>query len=217
MATRVRINRGMMQVTREERSTRHYEIRNADDTAREVVIEHPIRANFKLVSDAKPDESSTNFHRFKIKIDPKKTQVLDVKEVRPDVAVVYLNSITDDQVAYFARETKLKPEVEQALRRIVAKKGEIGAVDRNLSLRQRELNDIDRDQTRVRENMKALKGSAEEKELLQRYARQLNSQEDRLNALRSEISGLQDKRAKVQTELEQMIEGVDVEEEVSGR
>lgn len=217
LATKVRINRGMLQVTREERSTRHYEIRNADDTAREVVIEHPIRANFQLTGEVKPSESSSNFHRFKVKVEPKHTKLLDVKEVRPDMTVVYLNSITDEQVAYFVRETKLSPEVEQELRRIVAKKGEIGAVDRDINLRQRELNDIDRDQTRVRENMKALKGSAEEKELLQRYARQLNSQEDRLNALRSEISGLQEKRAKAQAELERMIEGVDVEQEVAGK
>ncbi|HYG98246.1 MAG TPA: hypothetical protein VD837_03885 [Terriglobales bacterium] len=217
MATRVRINRGMMQLTREERSTWRYEIRNADDTAREVVLEHPNRPNFKLVGDAKPEESSTNFHRFKIKVAPKKTEILDVKEVRPDVAIVYLNSITDEQVAYFTREGRLKPEVEQALRRVVGKKNEISATDRDINQRQRELTEIDKDQSRVRENMKALKGSTEEKALLQRYTRQLDSQEDRINTLRAEVSTLQGKRTALQSELDQMIQNIDVEEEIAGK
>ena len=212
MVTRVRIYRGMMQMTREERSTWKYEIHNADTTGRDVVVEHPIRGDFKLADGTKPEESSTNYHRFKVKVDPKKTETLVVKEFRPEINSVYLSNITDDQIAYYVRETKLKPEVEQALRKIVAKKGEISAVDSDISTRQRELQEIDRDQARVRENMKALKGSSEEKALLQRYTKQLDSQEDRINTLRGEITNLQTKRVGLQGELDQMIQGLDVDE-----
>lgn len=214
MFTRVRIYRGLMQMTREQRSTWKYELHNADSTARDVVIEHPIRGDFKLVDGVKPEESSTNYHRFKIKVEPKKNETLVVKEFRPDVTSIYLTNISDDQVAYYTRETKLKPEVEQALRKIVAKKGEIGGVDTDITIRQRELAEIDKDQSRVRENMKALKGSSEEKALLQRYTKQLDSQEDRINALRGEISGLQTKRTQFQAELDQMIQNIDVNEKI---
>ncbi len=214
MATRVRINRGLMQVTREERSTWKYEIHNADTAARDVVVEHPIRQNFKLVDGVKPEESSTNYHRFKIKVDPKKTETLVVKEFRPDTTSIYLTNITDEQVAYYTRETKLKTEVEQALRKIVAKKNEIGGVDTDITARQRELGEIDKDQVRVRENMKALKGTSEEKSLLQRYTKQLDGQEDRINTLRTEISGLQTKRTQLQAELDQMIQNIDLDENI---
>jgi hypothetical protein len=214
MATHVRINRGLMQVTREERSTWKYEIRNADTAARDVVIEHPIRQDFKLADGERPEESSTNYHRFKVKVEPKKTETLVVKEFRPDVTSIYLNSITDEQIAYYVQQKELKPQTEEALRKIVAKKNEIGAVDRDVNVRQQELNSIDKDQSRVRENMKALKGSSEEKALLQRYTKQLDSQEDRINTLRAEISGLQTRRAQLQGELEQMIQNVDVDENI---
>jgi len=46
------------------------------------------------------------------------------------------------------------------------------------------------DQQRLRENMKARKGSAEEKLLLQRYTQQLNEQEDRLEALKKDEAQL---------------------------
>ena len=42
---------------------------------------------------------------------------------------------------------------------------------------------ITQDQQRLRENMKALRGSPEEKQLLQRYTRQLDQQEDQLAEL----------------------------------
>ncbi len=51
-----------------------------------------------------------------------------------------------------------------------------------------------------------MKGSAEEKELLQRYTRQLNSQENRLEELRKLTEQLQAKRAAAQAQLEKMIQ-----------
>ena len=54
--------------------------------------------------------------------------------------------------------------------------------------------------------MKALKGSSEEKELLQRYTRQLNEQENRLDALRKEIEQLQSQRLLAQGNLDKMIQ-----------
>jgi len=212
MVTHLRIYRGLMQMTREERSSWKYEIRNADSTPRDVVIEHPIRANFKLADGVKPEESTTNYHRFKVKVEPKKTETLLVKEFRPDVTNIYLSNITDEQIGYYVHETSLKPDVERALRSIVTKKAEIGAADSDITIRQRELTEIDKDQMRVRENMKALKGSAEEKALLQRYTKQLDSQEDRINTLRVEITTLQTKRAGLQAELDQMIQNLDVDE-----
>ncbi len=202
-------------MTREERSTRKYEVRNADSTPRDVVSEHPIRESFKLVDGVKPEESSNNYHRFKVKVEPKKTETLVVKEFRPDTTTVYLNSLANnDQVTFYASQARLKPEVELALRKIVSKKNEIAAVDADVNLRQTELNSIDKDQARVRENMKALKGSSEEKALLQRYTKQLDSQEDRINVLRNEMSRLQTKRAQLQGELDQMIQNVDVDEKM---
>jgi chaperonin cofactor prefoldin len=61
------------------------------------------------------------------------------------------------------------------------------------------------DQQRLRENMKALKGSADEKSLLQRYMRQLNEQEDRLEALQKESDKLESQHNGAQEALDKMI------------
>ena len=64
----------------------------------------------------------------------------------------------------------------------------------------------------MRENMKALKGSAEEKALLQRYAHQLDSQEDRLNTLNKEISDLQEKQTQARNQLDQIVQQITLDE-----
>jgi chromosome segregation ATPase len=62
------------------------------------------------------------------------------------------------------------------------------------------------DQQRLRENMKSLKGSPEEKKLLERYTQQLDAQENRLEALRQEIQQLEAQKQSAQDALDKMIE-----------
>lgn len=71
---------------------------------------------------------------------------------------------------------------------------------------------IEKDQGRLRENMKALKGSPEEKALLQRYTKQLDSQEDRLAALQKQTADLKAKRAQLQSEMDDLVAKITFDE-----
>jgi hypothetical protein len=53
----------------------------------------------------------------------------------------------------------------------------------------------------LRENVKALKGSAEERELVQRYTYQLNAQEDALDRLKKELTDLHAQRETARADL----------------
>jgi hypothetical protein len=59
--------------------------------------------------------------------------------------------------------------------------------------------------------MKALKGSTEERVLLQGYTRQLNGEEDKLESLRRSANDLQDNRQKLVAEMNQMIESLSLD------
>jgi chromosome segregation ATPase len=98
------------------------------------------------------------------------------------------------------------------LRKVIDKKNEIAGVDQEIRSRQAEMESIDHDQARLRENMKALKGSAEEKTLLQRYTKQLDGQEDRLAELQKEIKEQRMKRAALQSQLDAMVEVLALDE-----
>ena len=209
--TKVFIAHGMMTQSTQEREENTYTIRNRDTAQRTIVIEHPARPGWKLTDDEKPTESSASFHRFRLIVDPKKTETLLVKEYRPVTNSYQLSNVTDDQIKFFLAAKMINPEIEQALRKVIAQKNSIAALDTEVGSRKSKISGITEDQQRVRENMKALKGSVEEKALLARYVRELNEQEDHVQSLHHEVADLQQKRDAAQKTLNDMIEGLQME------
>jgi predicted nucleic acid-binding Zn-ribbon protein len=185
-----------------------YTIRNSDTTNRQVVIEHPVRAGWKLVEANKPEETSASHYRFRIAVDPDKTNELTVEEVHQDVSRSMLTDITEHQVEVLGTENVMTPELQAAFRRVLDQKNQISKLQSETGTRQKELGAINNDQARIRENMKALRGSVEEKALLARYTRQLDSQEDRLNMLHKDITELEQKQAAEQQKLEDMVQHI---------
>jgi archaellum component FlaC len=209
--TKVFIAHGIMTQSTQEREENTYTIRNRDTASRTVVIEHPARPGWKLTDDVKPAESSTSFHRFRLAVEPKKTETLLVKEYRPVANTYQLSNVTDDQIKFFLAQRMINTEIEQALRKVIAQKNSVAALDVEMASRKSKIAGIAEDQQRVRENMKALKGSVEEKALVARYVRELNEQEDRVQSLHHEIADLQQKREAAQKTLNEMIEGLQME------
>jgi len=144
-------------------------------------------------------------------VPPKKTETLVVKEYRPIINRYQVTNIGDNDIKFFLEQKMINPEVEQGLRKIIAQKNEIASLDAETASRKAQITSISEDQQRVRENMKALKGSAEEKTLVERYARELNEEEDEVQTLQKEINDLQAKRAEAQRTLNAMIEGLQME------
>ena len=210
--SRIRLSKGSMFITREQRSKVTYNIRNSDTAARQVVIEHPVREGWKLTDEKKPEETSATHYRFRLAVDPDKTNELAVEEFHPEQTQLLLTNLTDDQVQALVVENRVTPELQESFRRVLDQKNKIAELQAQTGSRQQDLEAINRDQARIRENMKALKGSAEERELLQRYTRQLNSQEDRLNALNKEFADLQGQQAHEQQKLEAMVQQITLDQ-----
>jgi len=210
--SRIVLTKGLMYITREQRSKITYSIRNSDTAARQVVIEHPVREGWKLTPEAKPEETSATHYRFRLGVDPGKTGELAVEEFHPERQQLLLTNLTDDQVQALVAENRVTPELKDAFRRVLDQKNKIAGLQAQTGIRQQELGAINQDQARIRENMKALKGSAEEKDLVQRYTRQLNSQEDRLIALNKEIADLQGQQSQEQQKLDGMVQQIEVDQ-----
>ncbi len=113
---RVIIVKGVMTVTREERSERVYTVHNADTTPRQVILEHPIREHWKLAADLKPEDSGATYYRFRVGVDPGKTEKLVIKESRPDYTSIRISTITDNQLKLLVEDKTIKPPLEAKLR-----------------------------------------------------------------------------------------------------
>jgi len=212
--SRLRIIKGVMIQTSERRDHQTYTVRNSDTQERDVVIEHPVRPGWKLAGDAKPEETTATTYRFRVKATGGETTKLKVDEVEPLEQRFAVSNITDDQITYLVSGKVLNPQVEQSLRRIVEQKNQISALDQQVQTRKTQIDAIDKDQGRLRENMKALKGSPEEKALLQRYTKELNDQEDQLAAVRNEIKALETKRNDARAQLDRMVMELSMDEKI---
>jgi hypothetical protein len=211
--TRLSAARGILKMTRELRETRTYTVTNSDVAARSVVIEHPSRAGWHFLDAAlKPEETSNSYHRFRLAVAPGTTAKLEVAEYYPQETTYQLSSINDNTINMVLKSGTPQPEVEAALRKLLAKKDEIAAVQSAIQLRRDEITSINAEQARVRENMKALKGSAEEKALVARYVASLNQEEDRLATLNKEISAKELELNARQSEYQQMAESLTFEQ-----
>jgi hypothetical protein len=209
---RAKILHGVMTQTSELHERTLYTVRNQDETSRTLVVEHPARPEWKLAKGAKgPDERAPATYRFRIDALPKATASLPVEEVRTLDTSYQLSTLDGDQIALFLKQGTVTPEMAQALQKITAQKGVVAKLEEEMENRQKDIDRIVDDQGRLQENMKALRGSAEEKALLQRYTRQLDEQETQLEGLSKKIEDTEARRDRANEELEKMIDELQIE------
>jgi hypothetical protein len=209
---RVKISKGVMTQTSELRERTVYTVKNQDDTARTLVIEHPARPDWKLIAGTRePEERAPGTYRFRIDAPAKAASSLPVEESRTLDMVYQLSSLNDAQVEIFLRQRTITPDVAQALQKITAQKAVVAKFEEQMQNQQDDIDKIVDDQGRLRENMKALRGSSEEKSLLQRYTKQLDDQETQIEGLRKKIQDTEARRDKANEELQQMIDSLQLE------
>jgi hypothetical protein len=205
--THVRIDRGVMTQTCELREDTTYTVRDDDTTPRDVIIEHPLRPGWLIAADGpKPDETTSALYRFRIAVEPKASAKLTVRELKPLETTYELTNLDDDEIKLLLQQKSINADIEAAFRKIIEQKDRVAALEDEISKRDDETKKIYDDQQRLRENLKALKGSQEERALTQRYTQQLNDQETRLEALQRESADLQTKHDDAQAQLDKMIE-----------
>ena len=210
---RVVINRGIIRMRRGIIETKTYNLDNKNARSKTVVIEHPFHANWKLLNKEKPIETTDNYLRFEVKVPGLKITKFSVREMRESWERIMISNLTPDQIIVLARKKYLSESTEKKLEQIVALKSEISSIDRGLKAIQKERRQIFEDQKRLRENLRGLRQTTEEKGLRNRYVKRLNQQETRLEELRKGEKGLNWEFKNKQGELNRMI--VTLEQDLS--
>ncbi|HET9402154.1 MAG TPA: carboxypeptidase regulatory-like domain-containing protein [Candidatus Acidoferrales bacterium] len=204
--TRVRVHGGTLTRISAVAETTVYTLHNEDSSARTVIIEHPVRQGYQLDPLIHPEEKTAIAYRFRVNVEAKKSVEFRVRENRLVNAEYALGNFSEEILKIFLQGRELNPALEQALRQLLAQKNAVAGLEAAMKAKQSESEEVFKDQSRLRENMKALRGSAEEKALTERYTRELDAQETQLATLRREIAALEVQQKKAQAELDAMIE-----------
>jgi hypothetical protein len=210
--TLAKISKGVLTQVSEEEQRTLYTVRSQEESGRTLVVEHAARPGWTLKKGAQePEEKSPGTYRFRVGLAAKATATLPVEEVRPVSAIYQVADLGPDQVQLFLKNGSLTPDMAAALQKIATQKTVVQRLEQEMEDRQKDIDRIVDDQGRLRENMKALRGSAEEKALLQRYTKQLDDQETQLAALRKKIQDTEVQRDSAQTQLATMIDELHLE------
>jgi hypothetical protein len=208
---RLRARDGVITTETEERATSTYRARNENATATTLIVEHQMQPGWKLAERQTPVESTVSAQRFRVVLPTAQETVLEVREVKQGAATIMIGAVDGPLIARLAKSGVSAAALEQALKPVLDKKAELSVVERRFQNLQSEHSAIGRDQQRLRENMKALRGSDEEKQLLQRYTRQLDQQETRLETLQTEMVSVTTEIEKLRAELGVLVGNVSFE------
>jgi hypothetical protein len=186
--TQVKVVKGVLYTTTKLRETKSYAVRNRNPQGRTVLIEHPVRPGFQLVSKDKPAETARDVYRFELKVPAGKTATQAVTEERDLTSTALLTNSPDEQIRLFLQSPIVSDKVKEGLKKAQELRWEWGKTQREIAEQQRQLQAITEDQTRLRANLREVPQSSP---LHKRYLDKLGKQEDEVEKYRAEIKKLQ--------------------------
>jgi hypothetical protein len=189
--TQVKAVKGILHTTTKQRQVRSYTITNRNPEARTVIIEHPVRDPFTLVDTPKPAETTRDVYRFEVKVDASKTEKLTVTEEMDVGSSIQLASSNDQQIQVFLRSPIVSEAVKQGLQKALEMRHTLARTQREIQELQRRLNVIEKDQERLRANLKAMPSTAK---AYKRYLDKFDVQEDEIEKLHTQIEKLEANR-----------------------
>jgi hypothetical protein len=203
---RVTARDGIVVAGQEDRNRFVYRVRNEDASARTLVIEHPVRTGWTRVGEPEPEEVTASSARYLLPVGARAEAELVVTERRATESRVSIGQFDDGVIASFAQRGVSAEALRAALQPVFDARAEVAAAERLVNDLAARIAAIARDQERVRENMKALGNSREERALLQRYTRELGAQEDRLADLQAQVAAATVDRNARQAELARLVQ-----------
>jgi hypothetical protein len=199
--------RGVLTTKLASEETRTYTIRNVDQKAKTLIIEHPVRYGYTLLNQ-KPAEKTASNYRFEIPLAPGASQEFVVSEERIYDQTTAVINLTPDILGTYISNRTLSDAARRQLQRISDQKSQIVENDRALQDVERQMRDVNADEERLRRNIESLNRVTGQQQQVQTYARQLDVDEQQLATLRDRQAELQKKKAALQSELDRLIEGL---------
>jgi hypothetical protein len=184
----IRIDKGILFATTKLRESKTYVVRNRSTHDRVVLIEHPFRPEYTLVSPKEPSERARDVYRFEVLVPAGKEVSLDVVEERTLVQQVVLTNSDDQTILRYLSGPVVSGGVKDALAKAVELKRKLEATRRELAQAERQFKSILDDQARLRANLERVPPGSE---AYKRYLKKFDDQEVEIEKLQEAIKKLQ--------------------------
>jgi hypothetical protein len=204
----VKVVKGIIQATHKFRQAKTYTVKNRSEHERLVLLEHPYRADWKLVTPEKAGERSRDVYRFEVKAVPGKSIKEEVVEESGGVSTVELSNSPDETIRVFLRSPVLTPKVKAALEEALRRKTQLAETQHEIQREEQALKVIEQDQTRMRANMQRVPQTSE---AYKRYLKKFDEQETDIEKRREKITKLQETSEQQRKGYESFLAGLTIE------
>ncbi len=201
----IHLRRGTLTLRHSARETRTYTARNVDQKAKTLLVEHPARPEYKVLSPT-PTETTATLNRFEVPLPPAATAKLAVVEERVYETAYAVTDLPPDTLLLYARNKILTEAARAQLEKLVALRKTAAETDRAIARTEKEIQELGQDQERLRQNINSLNRVAGQQEQVQRYSRDLAAQETKLAALRDGLSELRKAREQSAAALDALLD-----------
>lgn len=199
---------GVLVISRKQRNARLYTFRNKSDRAKSVIVQQTIEPAFNLVEPKEPYEKTPTAYRFKVEVPAKKTVEYHVTTERPLSETVALLDMDINALISYTKNAQASDKLKAALGQVVVLRRKVIDLQTQRSVAENELNAINQEQSRIRQNMGQLDRNST---LYQQYVKKLTDQETRVDQLQTEITRLRAAEVEAQKELRAYVDTVTVE------
>ncbi len=188
--------------------TTTYTIKNIDNRAKNLIIEHPLRTGYKLLTQ-KPVETTGRMQRFSVALKAASSETFAVKEDFVHDEYMSVSSMSPDAILAISVNRAIPASGKQQLGRIAEQKRLITEADRAIRGAEQRIQTLATDQERLRQNISSLNSIAGQQDVVQRYARDLAAREQQIITLRDQAAEQRTKKSALESELNGMLEKLD--------
>ncbi len=187
----VKVANGVFQVHYFKAEKKIYRLANQTDREKIIYIEHPLRKDWGLADEtAKPAIVTDRYYRFRVVLKPFEKAEIPIVERQGLMDSYSLGNFSGDQLKLFVARNYINEATRSNLEALINLRAQIAAIAAKEKSLDEEIERIETDQKRLRENIEALAKTPEAKTLIARYIEKAGEQETRLEEMEKERKAL---------------------------
>lgn len=208
---KVKIAKGLLVTTFASETSKTFTFTNKDTKrSRTMVLEYPKQPGWTLDQNAKPASETASNYRFELDVASGKAEKKKIAFSRVDSSAVGLIQGDIRELSQYLAGGQASPGVLAAYQQAAAKQAAIDALAKRISGLETDRSDIEKDQTRIRQNMSG-SNIDRQSDLYSRYVKKLGEQETRIEQIQKDLELAREDKAKAERDLNDYVANLNVE------
>jgi hypothetical protein len=206
---KVRIVRGLFELTTQHQNTTKYTFTSKDKARdRVLIVEQPRFGGWELAKPEKAYETTDALYRFELPLSAAGQSKIEIVQQRVDLQSIGLLQMDMPTLTSYAKQGKVSDKVIDAFKEAARLQGVVSDTERHIQELEKQRQEIDADQARIRQNMQTIDRASA---LYAQYMKKLTDQETKVEQLHDQIATSRDALKKAQDDLNAYVANLNVE------